>query len=93
MTPEQFENTVNFILGCQARTDENLEKITKVVGTVAGQVGTLTETIVRIEKRNEETSILVQQNSEDIRELKAACRDLLDASINQSKRLSRMEDR
>jgi len=79
MTPEQFENTVNFILGCQVRTDETLERITK---------------------KNEETSILVHQNSEDIRELKTeirelkdACRDLLDASINQSKRLSRLEDR
>jgi len=79
MTPEQFENTVNFILGCQVKTDETLERITKKNEETSNLVDKLGQKVDKL--------------ADDVRELRDACRDLLDASINQSKRLSRLEDR
>ena len=93
MTPEQFENTVNFILGCQARTDQTLERITKKNEETSDLVR---ETAARNQEsslRIDELGDKVDKLTEDVHELRAACRDLLDASINQSKRLSRLEDR
>ena len=96
MTPESVERAIQFILEHQARYEESLGKTQQQIQKTQQQLEESTkqasERSVKTDAQIAALAVQSQVTSEQIRELKEVCEDLLDHGRRTNVRLDRLEN-